>query len=132
MNALPLNEADTIVTAPKQRLHAYLVLSDKPLPQTAFHNDHVVSVSSIPDLQSAAQLQRRLAPMPAQAHTLSQREEEVLGLIANGYTRYQAAKTLGISHNTVAKHIQSIYAKLDVSSVAEATQQAIAIGIVVV
>lgn len=52
---------------------------------------------------------------------LSDRESEVLLLIANGYTRREIGCSLGISMNTAARHIANIYRKLDISSVAEAT-----------
>lgn len=57
---------------------------------------------------------------------LSGREMEVLRLLANGYTRRDIGATLGISFNTAARHIANIYGKLNVSSVAEATQYAYA------
>ena len=52
---------------------------------------------------------------------LSQREIQVLVLIAHGYTRRDIAESLGISSNTAARHIANIYSKLGISSVAEAT-----------
>ena len=56
---------------------------------------------------------------------LTQREKEVLVLVANSYTRTEIAGTLGISPNTAARHIANIYRKLGISSVAEATNYAI-------
>lgn len=61
---------------------------------------------------------------------LTQRERDVLALIANGYTRYEVAEVLSISHNTAAKYIKNTYLKLKVSSVAEATQKAILMGVI--
>lgn len=55
---------------------------------------------------------------------LSGRETEVLRLLANGYTRRDIGNALGISFNTAARHIANIYGKLNISSVAEATQYA--------
>lgn len=60
---------------------------------------------------------------------LSCREKEVLTLIANGYSRKQVGDSLGISSNTAARHISTIYSKLDVSSIAEATRYAIRSGL---
>lgn len=59
------------------------------------------------------------------ANNLTQRENEVLVLVANSYTRAEIASTLGISPNTAARHIANIYRKLGISSVAEATNYAI-------
>ena len=52
---------------------------------------------------------------------LSEREIEVLRLIARGYTMKAAAEALTISTKTVDRHIQNIYAKIGVSTRAGAT-----------
>ncbi|MCD6033074.1 MAG: hypothetical protein K0S78_5256, partial [Thermomicrobiales bacterium] len=49
-------------------------------------------------------------------HGLSEREREVLCLIAAGHTTRQIGEALFISPATAAKHIANIYAKLDVDS----------------
>jgi len=61
----------------------------------------------------------------SQPSKLTQRETEVLVLVANSYTRSEIASALGISPNTAARHIANIYRKLGISSVAEATNYAI-------
>ncbi len=61
---------------------------------------------------------------------LTVREIEVLTLIANGYTRKDVGSALKISANTAAKHIANIYHKLNVTTVAEATQYAIRCGLI--
>ena len=65
------------------------------------------------------------------ANNLTQRENEVLVLVANSYTRAEIASTLGISPNTAARHIANIYRKLGISSVAEATNYAISARLMV-
>lgn len=52
---------------------------------------------------------------------LTEREIEVLGLIASGHVNKQVARTLGISPKTVSSHIEHIYAKTGVSTRAGAT-----------
>jgi LuxR family transcriptional regulator, maltose regulon positive regulatory protein len=47
---------------------------------------------------------------------LSDREEEILGLIAEGCSNQEAAERLFISLHTVKSHTRNIYAKLDVNS----------------
>lgn len=47
---------------------------------------------------------------------LTNRESEVCGLILNGYTNDEIAEKLIISINTVKRHIQNIFRKLDVKS----------------
>jgi len=61
---------------------------------------------------------------------LTVRENEVLTLVASGYTRAEIGNSLSISSTTAASHIASIYRKLDVSSIAEATHCAIRLGVV--
>lgn len=63
--------------------------------------------------------------------SLSSRENQVLTLIARGYTRTEVAVALQITPNTAATHIASIYRKLDISSVAEATLHACRWGLIV-
>ena len=47
---------------------------------------------------------------------LSKREREIFNYIANGLTNLEIAETLFLSKNTVKKHIQNIYSKLDVKN----------------
>lgn len=61
---------------------------------------------------------------------LTARERDVLTLIARGYTRPEMAESLSISRHTAASHIASIYRKLDVGTIAEATVVAIRCGLV--
>jgi DNA-binding CsgD family transcriptional regulator len=65
----------------------------------------------------------RLGPSKS-GHVLSPRELEVLRLVAAGRTNREIAASLVISEHTVARHLQNIYAKLDVSSRAAATAYA--------
>ena len=61
---------------------------------------------------------------------LTQRETEVLGIIAKGMTLPEAARLLGISSHTVSGYTKEIYRKLNVSSRAEAALTARNIGLV--
>jgi len=63
----------------------------------------------------------RLASRAADAHGLSRRELEVLRLVASGKSNREIAAALVISEHTVARHLQNIFAKLDLSSRAAAT-----------
>lgn len=47
---------------------------------------------------------------------LTTREVEVLELLAAGHTYTQVSERLGVSANTVASHVKSIYRKLGVHS----------------
>jgi DNA-binding NarL/FixJ family response regulator len=52
---------------------------------------------------------------------LTEREVEVLRLVASGKTNRDIAVELVISEHTVARHLQNIFAKLDVPSRSAAT-----------
>ena len=67
------------------------------------------------------------APRPA---GLSERECEVLSLVARGLATKQVARRLGISPKTCDHHIQSLYAKAGVSTRAAATLFALEHGLV--
>jgi DNA-binding NarL/FixJ family response regulator len=56
---------------------------------------------------------------------LSQREIEVLRLLARGLTNAQIAEQLVISPRTVDAHLRSIYSKLAVTSRSAATRYAL-------
>jgi HD-GYP domain-containing protein (c-di-GMP phosphodiesterase class II) len=53
--------------------------------------------------------------------SLTEREVEVLSLLARGYTNRQIATRLAVSAKTVSNHVEHIYAKLELSSRAAAT-----------
>lgn len=60
-----------------------------------------------------------------QVYGLSEREREVLTLLIQGQTNKEIAERLMVSVNTVKKHVQSIFAKLDVESRAAAVAKAL-------
>jgi len=63
-------------------------------------------------------------------HPLSQREKEVLALIARGYTSKKIALLLNIDERTVASHRKSIRTKLQVRNVAGMIRHAIKMNLV--
>jgi len=69
-------------------------------------------------------------PIPSAAPTLTPREEEILVLIAKGYSCKDAAASLGVSYNTACGYLKNVYQKLQINSRAEATLKAIELGIV--
>lgn len=61
---------------------------------------------------------------------LTDREVEVLNLLAQGYPNKQIALALGISDHTVKFHISSIYHKLDATNRAEAIRRGVRSGLI--
>ncbi len=47
---------------------------------------------------------------------LSQRQREILTLLANGETNKEISRTLNISAGTVKAHLESLYRRLDVKN----------------
>jgi len=83
------------------------------------------------ELEAACAIFRQLGAAPdlarfepkadGDAHGLSGRELEVLRLVAGGKSNREIAGELVISEHTVARHVQNIYRKLDLSSRTAAT-----------
>tara|TARA_B100000614_G_scaffold28003_1_gene21804 strand:+ start:534 stop:1184 length:651 start_codon:yes stop_codon:yes gene_type:complete len=68
-------------------------------------------------------------PAGAPEGSLTEREREVLALISRGLRNVDVSEQLGLSGNTVATHIKSIYRKLGISSRAEASWYAAMLGL---
>ena len=64
----------------------------------------------------------------APLHRLSQREQEILGLLANGWSNRRIAEECFLSLNTVRTHVQNILVKLGVHSKLEAVAFALEHG----
>jgi LuxR family maltose regulon positive regulatory protein len=77
----------------------------------------------------------QVAPPQAQApeanliEPLSERELEVLQLIADGLTNQEVASRLYLTLNTVKAHTRNIYGKLDAHSRTQAVARARALGL---
>ncbi|MBK8016989.1 MAG: response regulator transcription factor [Betaproteobacteria bacterium] len=65
-----------------------------------------------------------------QEETLTEREEQILKLVAEGLSNRGVGLSLGISESTVKTHLKSLFAKLDVTSRAEAIALAAKRGLV--
>ena len=52
----------------------------------------------------------------AQLNQLTRREQEVLGLMAEGYTNSAIAQRLSVSERTVESHVNNIFSKLNLTS----------------
>ena len=97
--------------------------SDSNLPPSA----DVVLVAHAPEESLLpARPTRRDAVVGA---VLSNREREILALLADGLANKQIAARLGISKNTVKTHLELLFDKLDVSSRAEAVATGVRRGL---
>ncbi len=76
--------------------------------------DAFAELGAAPDLARLASLGKTAAPVDA--HGLTDRELEVLRLVAAGKSNREIGAALVISEHTVARHLQNIFAKLGVSS----------------
>lgn len=70
-------------------------------------------------------LGRRRGDDPVEA--LSEREREVLALMAEGRTNMAIAETLVVTHSTVEKHVTSIFDKLDLEPAAKDHRRVLAV-----
>ena len=61
---------------------------------------------------------------------LTERELEILQIIAKGLSNNEAAKVLGLSKATIRTHLEHIYEKLDVTNRVEAVTEGIRQGII--
>jgi len=66
------------------------------------------------------------------ASPLTKRENEVLKVVAKGFSNKEIAIKLSISESTVENHIHHIYEKLDISNRAQAVGFAYQSGIILV
>ncbi len=78
-----------------------------------------------PLMERVAALQERAESLPAKAPEypggLTEREVEVLQLVALGKTNREIANELVLSQRTIQRHISNLYAKIDVRNRSEAT-----------
>jgi len=79
--------------------------------------------------QVAASLARQIA-LPEGQRPLSEREREVLGLVARGRTNQEIARELQLGSETVKTHVSSILTKLRVQGRTQAALQAVKMGLV--
>ena len=71
-----------------------------------------------------------IGAMSDQNEVLSEREREILKLVATGAANKEIARQLLISPNTVKVHLRNIFAKIGVASRTEATLYALQIGMI--
>ncbi|MFF7635731.1 response regulator transcription factor [Kitasatospora sp. NPDC008050] len=70
----------------------------------------------------------RQAAVPGAAAELSAREQQVLRLLADGFTHDQAARRMGVSRHTVDTYVKRARAKLGLGNKADLVRAAMAYG----
>ena len=98
--------------------------ADAPLPQADF-----ILVARTPDDAPAVAQPTRNDTVIEGATALTNREREILALLADGLGNKQIAARLGISTNTVKTHLELLFEKLGVSSRAEAVAAGVRRGL---
>lgn len=82
----------------------------------------------------SARLLRRIATRRASGNTprenLTERERQVLGLVAGGFSNREIGEKLGIATGTVKAHVERVISKLDASDRTQAAVRGIALGLV--
>ena len=86
-------------------------------------------LASFPTSEAPEPFQEAPAERAAMVEPLSEREIEVLQLIAEGLSNREIAEKLFLSVSTVKVHTYNIYSKLDVHSRTQAVAKARALGI---
>lgn len=81
-----------------------------------------------PDATSRPRVRIDSAGQPVE--TLTPRERDVLGLVADGLGNREVAHALAISEHTVKFHLASIFGKLGASSRTEAVQRGLRLGLI--
>lgn len=92
-------------------------------------DDFVVKPFDVDDLRARVRRllgrERRSRQAPASDHGLTNREVEILGLLAGGKKPGEIAAALFLSPKTVSTHVQHIFAKLGVHSQSQAVAVAL-------
>lgn len=90
-----------------------------------------ISSNITPPLLKRIRVANRLAAYTVKLPSkLTPKEHELLDLVSRGLTCADAAIALGIKPSTIASYLKNIYRKLQVRSRAQATQEAVRLGLI--
>ncbi len=90
----------------------------------------VVAGETVLSVELAMSMLRAADENGTRDELLSERQTEILQLIADGLSTKQVALELGITHKTVHNHLNSIYRRLDTQSLTHAVLSAVRRGII--
>jgi len=80
--------------------------------------------------RAAAERLMREVRAPESPETLTERETDVLRLLATGQSNKEIARNLGVNESTIKSHVSSILSKLGVQGRTQAALHAVRIGLV--
>ena len=107
-------DRDTLERAKQVKPWGYIV---KPFNEQTVLASLEIAVSNYASSQNAGLPELRMEKVNKHLLSpLSEREFEVVQLIYNGHTNQQIAEQLFVSINTIKKHINSLYLKLDATT----------------
>jgi DNA-binding NarL/FixJ family response regulator len=109
----------------KERDDEELVVSLKSLQRGGAPIDPSIARRILALLPVGADPALRSSPVPP----LSQREMEIVQLVAQGFTNREIAELVSLSRLTIESHVKNIYRKLAVGSRTEAVYEARARGL---
>ncbi|MFJ4779695.1 response regulator [Streptomyces sp. NPDC088762] len=95
----------------------------------AIRSVHAGHVLLQPEVASTLLAQEEQTPSAGRGGSLTDREREVLGLIADGRSNREIARALVLSEKTVKTHVSNILMKLDLSDRTQAALWAVRHGI---
>ncbi|ALV36577.1 response regulator [Streptomyces sp. NPDC101209] len=95
----------------------------------AIRSVHAGHILLQPEVALALLSQEEANSAPGRAGSLTEREREVLGLIADGRSNREIARTLVLSEKTVKTHVSNILMKLDLADRTQAALWAVRHGV---
>ncbi len=115
------NDGDTIQATLEKEADGFALKTEPPHQTIAsirqVYRGHLV----FPQAARRWLRSQRQRPAGPSLEDLSEREAEVLALVAQGLTNMQIAHRMNVSENTTKFHLQNIYQKLNVNNRTEAT-----------
>lgn len=105
------------------------MIARRVLSKYRFQQENTASTGAGPNTPSTVATGRQAADAPVSRRLLSPREQEVLALIARGFSYVEVARLQGLTVHTVRTHIKNLYAKLSVHSKTEAVFEATRLGL---
>jgi DNA-binding NarL/FixJ family response regulator len=95
----------------------------------AIRSVHAGHILLQPEVAGALLAQEEAGPGQGRAGSLTEREREVLGLIADGRSNREIARALVLSEKTVKTHVSNILMKLDLADRTQAALWAVRHGV---